>query len=109
MMGKKGGKRLPAGTGSAKPDRRKKMSAFAPSHYDAPNQKEVSRPQLTQEELDKLQEIHELINLMLKELPVLPDAARSYAVSFAQAFPYAYSDYPMRWGSLSRAGSPQAF
>ena len=85
------------------------MSAFARSQYEAPTQKEVSRPQLTQEEVDKLQEIHELINLMLKELPVLPDAARSYAVSFAQAFPYAYSGYPMHWGSLARAGSPQAF
>jgi len=85
------------------------MSAIAPSHYVAQTQKEVPAPRLTQEELDKLQEIHELINLMLKELPVLPDAARSYAVSLAQTLPYAYSGYPLRWGSLTRAGSFQAF
>jgi len=85
------------------------MSAFAPSHYAAQSQKEIHAPRLTQEELDKLQEIHELINLMLQELPVLPDAARSYAVCLAQAFPYAYPAYPLRWGGLTRAGSSQAF
>jgi len=85
------------------------MSAFAPSHYAAQNQKETPAPRLTQEDLDKLQEIHELINLMLKELPVLPDAARSYAVSLAQALPYAYSGYPLRWGSLARTGSSLSF
>ncbi len=80
------------------------MSAFAPSHYTAQTQKEISAPQLTQEELDKLQEIHEVINLMLKELPVLPEAARSYAVSLAQAVPYAYSLYPLSWAGLTRRG-----
>jgi len=85
------------------------MSAFAPSHYDAQPKKQASAPQLTQEELDKLQEIHELINLMLKELPVLPDMGRSYTMSLAQAFPYAYSVYPLPWGSLTGHRSSQAF
>jgi hypothetical protein len=90
MKMKKAVSARPPEQASRKFDRRKEMSAFAPSHYDAQNKKEISALQLTQEELDKLHEIHELINLMLKELPVLPDAARSYAVSLAQAFPYAY-------------------
>lgn len=85
------------------------MSAFAPSHYDAQSQKETSAPQLTQEDLDKLQEIHELINLMLKELPVLPNTAGSYAVSLAQTFPYPYSLYLLPWGTMRPMGSQQAF
>jgi len=85
------------------------MSAFAPSQHAQQGQKEIAAAKLTQEELDKLQEIHELINLMLKELTVLPNAAGSYAVSLAQAFPYAYSVYPTPWGNLTRPASPSGF
>ena len=78
------------------------MSAFAPSQPAQQVQKEIAAAKLTQEELEKLQEIHELTNLMLKELAVLPNAAGSYAVSLAQAFPYAYSPYRTPWGNLMR-------
>jgi hypothetical protein len=85
------------------------MSAFAPSQHAPQGQKEMSVPKLTQEELEKLQEIHELINLMLKELTVLPNAAGSYAVSLAQAFPYAYSAYSSPWGNLNGPAASPVF
>lgn len=85
------------------------MSAFAPSHYETSTQKEAAVSKLTQEEIDKLQEIHELINLMLKELAVLPNTAGSYAVSVAQTLPFRYPVYPLPWGVRTSIGSPQVF
>ena len=46
------------------------MTAYAPSPYEAQNVSEVGAQQLPPEERDKLQEIHELINILLREMPV---------------------------------------
>jgi len=65
------------------------MTAYAPSPHQVQNPSELGAQQLPPEERDKLQEIHELINLLLRELPVTAQA-RS-AVSILPAAPYTYS------------------
>jgi hypothetical protein len=66
------------------------MTAYAPSPYQTQNPNELAAQQLPPEERDKLQEIHELINLLLRELPVTAQA-RSAAMPIVPAVPYAYS------------------
>jgi hypothetical protein len=66
------------------------MTAYAPSTHQTQNPTELGVQQLTPEDRDKLQEIHELINLLLRELPVAPQA-RSAAMPIVPAVPYAYS------------------
>jgi hypothetical protein len=77
------------------------MSAFAPSQYQMPGAGEIPSPQPTDEELEKLQEIHELINLMLRDIPAITHAtARPYAIPTAGTIPYAanpYSAMPYAW------------
>jgi hypothetical protein len=65
------------------------MTAYAPSTYQGQSANEIGSQQLTAEERDKLQEIHELINLLIRELPATAQA-RPTAVP-APAVPYAYS------------------
>ncbi|HKQ77474.1 MAG TPA: hypothetical protein VJ810_27490 [Blastocatellia bacterium] len=48
------------------------MTFAAPAQYQTSNPNEMNGPQISQEEMEKLQEIHELINLLFAEL-----AARS--------------------------------
>jgi hypothetical protein len=57
--------------------------------YQRQNAAEAGAQQLTSEEIEKLQEIHELINLLIRELPVTA-AARPTAVP-PPAVPYSYS------------------
>lgn len=67
------------------------MTAYAPSPYQAQNAGELgSQQQLPPEERDKLQEIHELINLLLREMPVTAQV-RSAAMPIVPAVPYTYS------------------
>jgi hypothetical protein len=66
------------------------MTAYATSPYQMQNPSETGAPQLSPEERDKLQEIHELINLLLRELPVTAQA-RSTAMPILPAGPYTYS------------------
>lgn len=66
------------------------MTAFAPSPYQTQNASELGAQQLPPEELDKLQEIHELINLLLREMPVTAQV-RSAAMPIVPAVPYSYS------------------
>jgi hypothetical protein len=66
------------------------MTAYAPSTYQAQNAGELGAQQLTPEERDKLQEIHELINLLLREMPVTAQV-RSAAMPIVPAVPYSYS------------------
>lgn len=66
------------------------MTAYAPSPYRMQNLSEPAAEQLPPEERDKLQEIHELINLLLREMPVTAQA-RSAGASITSAAPYAYS------------------
>jgi hypothetical protein len=77
------------------------MSAFAPSQYQMPGAGEIPSPQPSDEELEKLQEIHELINLMLRDIPAITHAtAKSYAIPTAAANPYSANPYaamPYAW------------
>jgi hypothetical protein len=66
------------------------MTAYAPSPYQTQNPNEFSAPQLSPEEREKLQEIHELINLLLREMPVTAQV-RSAAMPIVPAVPYTYS------------------
>jgi len=66
------------------------MTAYAPSPYQTHNPNEFGAQQLTPEERDKLQEIHELINLLLREMPVTAQV-RSAAMPIVPAVPYTYS------------------
>jgi hypothetical protein len=66
------------------------MTAYAPSPYQVQDPSQMGAQQLSPEERDKLQEIHELINLLLRELPVTTHA-RSAAMAILPAAPYTYS------------------
>jgi len=66
------------------------MTAYATSPYQMQNPSETGAQQFSPEERDKLQEIHELINLLVRELPATAHA-RSTAMSILPAGPYAYS------------------
>jgi len=65
------------------------MTAYAPSLYQTQNPGENANQQLSTEERDKLQEIHELINLLVRDLPVTTRTAS--AASILPAVPYSYS------------------
>ena len=65
------------------------MTAYAPSPNQVQNPSELGAQQLPPEERDKLQEIHELINLLLRELPVTAQA-QSAALPILPAAPYTY-------------------
>jgi len=66
------------------------MTAYAPTASQTQNPSESSAQRLPPEERDKLQEIHELINLLLRELPVTSHA-RLAAMPILPAVPYTYS------------------
>jgi len=75
------------------------MSAFAPSQYQSQRAAAPVAVQLTDEDRQSLQEIHDLINLMLKEIPITTQAtARSFVVP-AMA-PYLYPFFQVPWGGL---------
>lgn len=65
------------------------MTAYAPTQYQVQSPSEPAAQQLPPEERDKLQEIHELINLLLRELPATAQARA--ATPMLPAVPYAYS------------------
>jgi hypothetical protein len=73
------------------------MTAYAPSPYQTQNPSEMGSQQLTPEERDKLQEIHELINLLLRELPVTAQT-RPAVMPILPAVPYTYSLVRFPWG-----------
>jgi hypothetical protein len=73
------------------------MSIAAASRYQTPSASEPIASQLSEIEFDKLQEIHELISLMLKDLSAGPQsAAQPY---FASALPISpYTHAYLGWG-----------
>jgi hypothetical protein len=72
------------------------MSIAAASRYQTPGASEPIASQLSEEDFDKLQEIHELINLMLKELPVRAQStAQPYFTSALPISPYTHAYF--RW------------
>lgn len=70
---------------------------FATAPYPQSVPAEMTGSQLSEQELDKLQEIHELINLMMRELPVMAQVTAGPRLAPAlAAVPYTYSflQYP---------------
>jgi hypothetical protein len=77
------------------------MSKFAPALYPVTTSGEVAGPELSEQDIEKLQEIHELINIMMREIPVMAQiTARSYVTPMLPAVPFAYSLYPIPWGRI---------
>ncbi len=73
------------------------MSTAATSRYPTSNAKESIPLQFSEEELGKLQEIHELINLMFRELSVSPqNTAEPYFTAKLPFSPYTHTFVPWR-------------
>jgi len=76
----------------------KTMNTTATSRYPATGVNESMGSQLSDEDLEKLQEIHELINLIYRELPVAArGAGAAYAPPMLQAAPYAQPFLQFQW------------
>ena len=74
------------------------MSTPARAAYHGVAAVETVAPRLSQEELDKLQEIHELLNLMMRDVAIVAQSASQfqtnrYELPMLPAAPYAYSFY----------------
>jgi hypothetical protein len=83
------------------------MSKFAPAQYPTPVPSEVIGSQLSEQDLDKLQEIHELINLLMRELPLMAQiTAQSYVTPPLSAGPYTYSLLQIPWGGIAFVPMP---
>lgn len=65
------------------------MTAYAPSLYPSQGSIDPGTQQLSAEEREKLQEIHELINLLLRDLPLRNQHQPTIAT--LPALPYSYS------------------
>ena len=75
------------------------MAAYAKPAYQVQNQTENVNMRLSEEELEKLQEIHELINLLIRQLPVTAQQAAGPQRMFGlPAVPYTYSFFGFPWG-----------
>jgi hypothetical protein len=67
----------------------------------------MTNGQLSEEELAKLQEIHELINLMFSEMPVRAQGTvQPFAMPIFSAAPYQQQFYPAPWASAPFLGRP---
>src|SRR5262245_36702669 len=80
------------------------MSFAAPAQYQTSNPNEIISSQISQEEMEKLQEIHELINLLLTELTARSpqSAAMPYTTTGMMPAmptgPYTHSLFHYAWG-----------
>lgn len=83
------------------------MAWAAPAQHQINHPSEMSNSQISPEEMDKLQEIHELINLLFAEMTARPmqNAAMPYAttgplsmMSTMPSAPYAHSMFQYAWG-----------
>jgi hypothetical protein len=74
------------------------MSAIAPSQYPSGRAGETPARELDDQERDKLQEIHDLINLIMKELPVAAQAPAQQP-NMSAASPYLYPLLQLSWRS----------
>jgi hypothetical protein len=72
------------------------------------HQGEIAGSQASQEELDKLQEIHELINLMFSELTARPpqSAAATYMTTALPPSPYSQPFFQQYWGAAPYTRPP---
>jgi len=74
------------------------MSIAAATRYQMSGTSEPIASRLSEEDFDKLQEIHELISLMLKEMPAGPQtAARPFFTPALPISPYTHAYLP--WGA----------
>ena len=80
------------------------MAWAAPAQHQNYNPSEMAGSQIHQEDLEKLQEIHELINLLFSELTVRPpqSAATPYVTTgmmpATTPAPYTQSIFQYPWG-----------
>jgi hypothetical protein len=80
------------------------MAWAAPAQYQSYNPNEMASSQIQQEDLEKLQEIHELINLLFADLTARPpqSAASPYMTTgmmpATPSAPYAHSLFQYAWG-----------
>jgi hypothetical protein len=83
------------------------MSASATSPSQVQNQVDAVSAQLSAEDLDKLQEIHELINLIAAQASMTSQTMpNTYGVPMASPLPYTYSFYQLPWGGRSPFAVP---
>ena len=80
------------------------MAWAAPAQHQINHPSEMSNSQISPEEMDRLQEIHELINLLFAEMTnrSMQNAAMPYMtpgmMSAMQSTPYAHSLFQYGWG-----------
>ena len=80
------------------------MAWAAPAQHQINHPSEMSNSQISPEEMDKLQEIHELINLLFAEMTSrqMQNAAMPYMtqgmMSAMPSAPYAQSLFQYAWG-----------
>jgi hypothetical protein len=83
------------------------MSTAATARYQPLGPQGMTGASLTEEDLVKLQEIHELLNLMLRELPVMAQStAQPYVTPMIPTAPYAFSFFQSPWGRIPFLAPP---
>jgi len=88
------------------------MTFAAPAQYLPNNPNEMNSPQISQEDMEKLQEIHELINLLFTELAarspqsaVMPYTTTGMMPAMPSA-PYTQSLFQYAWGMAPYLRTP---
>ena len=77
------------------------MSKIAPAQYQTPGSGEMTGAPLSEQDLEKLQEIHEIINLLMRELPLMAQiTAQSFVTPSVPAVAYPYSLFQVPWGRI---------
>ena len=85
------------------------MASTAASRHPAQNPEDPTRMQLSEEDVEKLQEIHELINLMFRELPMrAQNGPPAYALPALPVVPYTHAYFQFPWG-VAPFGTPPGF
>lgn len=75
------------------------MAAYAKPAYQVQSQTENVTVRLSDEEREKLQEIHELVNLLIRQLPgTAQQAIGPQRIYGLPAVPYTYSFFNLPWG-----------
>ena len=76
------------------------MTLAAPEQYQTNNPNEMNNSQITQKDMEKLQEIHELINLLFTELTTRSpqSVAMPYTTTGTMpSTPYTHSPFHYAW------------
>jgi hypothetical protein len=84
------------------------MALAAPAQYPNNTAGEMSGAKISQEEVDKLQEIHELINLLFKELTATPPQSMAPSYLLTGLPPGLSPDRPPGLPSGLTTGMPPA-